>query len=151
MSCWLWSCFVFYITCSRVCGNSHGLIRKYGLMCCRQCFHSNAKEIGFIKVIIWLCCSQIQSFKMYVCMFNAFCFLFLLQYRWRAIFFAQPILGFGIRMLWGGYVWRILCWRKLRIVFAFSLFVRLYIVELKLKLLLYIHCLLPLASLSAMF
>ncbi|KAJ0709719.1 putative ribosomal protein S14 [Helianthus annuus] len=37
-------------TC-RVCGNSHGLIRKYGLMCCRQCFHSNAKEIGFIKVL----------------------------------------------------------------------------------------------------
>ena len=37
-------------TC-RVCGNSHGLIRKYGLMCCRQCFRSNAKEIGFIKVI----------------------------------------------------------------------------------------------------
>uniref|UniRef100_A0A803R1G0 40S ribosomal protein S29 n=1 Tax=Cannabis sativa TaxID=3483 RepID=A0A803R1G0_CANSA len=36
-------------TC-RVCGNPHGLIRKYGLMCCRQCFRSNAKEIGFIKV-----------------------------------------------------------------------------------------------------
>jgi len=36
--------------CSRVCGNSHGLIRKYGLNCCRQCFRSNAKEIGFIKV-----------------------------------------------------------------------------------------------------
>ncbi|KAK1683325.1 hypothetical protein QYE76_044173 [Lolium multiflorum] len=34
---------------SRVCGNSHGLIRKYGLMCCRQCFRSNAKDIGFIK------------------------------------------------------------------------------------------------------
>ncbi|KAI3766210.1 hypothetical protein L2E82_16262 [Cichorium intybus] len=34
-------------TC-RVCGNSHGLMRKYGLMCCRQCFHSNANEIGFI-------------------------------------------------------------------------------------------------------
>ncbi|KAE8771781.1 40S ribosomal protein S29 [Hordeum vulgare] len=34
----------------RVCGNSHGLIRKYGLMCCRQCFRSNAKDIGFIKV-----------------------------------------------------------------------------------------------------
>ncbi|KAG9445951.1 hypothetical protein H6P81_012079 [Aristolochia fimbriata] len=33
----------------RVCGNGHGLIRKYGLMCCRQCFRSNAKEIGFIK------------------------------------------------------------------------------------------------------
>ncbi|CAF1708453.1 hypothetical protein HID58_055572 [Brassica napus] len=37
-------------TC-RVCGNSHGLIRKYGLNCCRQCFRSNAKDIGFIKVI----------------------------------------------------------------------------------------------------
>ncbi|EEC69352.1 hypothetical protein OsI_38468 [Oryza sativa Indica Group] len=33
----------------RVCGNPHGLIRKYGLMCCRQCFRSNAKDIGFIK------------------------------------------------------------------------------------------------------
>ncbi|KAL0927400.1 hypothetical protein M5K25_001565 [Dendrobium thyrsiflorum] len=32
-----------------VCGNSHGLIRKYGLMCCRQYFRYNAKEIGFIK------------------------------------------------------------------------------------------------------
>ncbi|MBA0666754.1 hypothetical protein Goklo_003124 [Gossypium klotzschianum] len=35
---------------SRVCGNPHAIIRKYGLMCCRQCFRSNAKEIGFIKV-----------------------------------------------------------------------------------------------------
>ncbi|KAK4742333.1 hypothetical protein SAY87_000334 [Trapa incisa] len=33
----------------RVCGNPHAIIRKYGLMCCRQCFRSNAKEIGFIK------------------------------------------------------------------------------------------------------
>ncbi|KAJ0755794.1 putative ribosomal protein S14 [Helianthus annuus] len=42
----------------RVCGNSHGLIRKYGLMCCRQCFHNNAKEIGFIKVCfdVWIMC-----------------------------------------------------------------------------------------------
>uniref|UniRef100_A0A453K345 40S ribosomal protein S29 n=1 Tax=Aegilops tauschii subsp. strangulata TaxID=200361 RepID=A0A453K345_AEGTS len=40
----------FVIFGSRVCGNSHGLIRKYGLMCCRQCFRSNAKDIGFIKV-----------------------------------------------------------------------------------------------------
>ncbi|XP_041011259.1 uncharacterized protein LOC121255029 [Juglans microcarpa x Juglans regia] len=30
-----------------------GLIRKYGLMCCRQCFRSNAKEIGFIKRTRW--------------------------------------------------------------------------------------------------
>ncbi|CAL8996234.1 unnamed protein product [Prunus brigantina] len=37
---------------SRVCGNPHGLIRKYALMCCRQCFRSNAKEIGFIKPLL---------------------------------------------------------------------------------------------------
>ncbi|CAA0384395.1 unnamed protein product [Arabidopsis thaliana] len=37
------------LSLARVCGNSHGLIRKYGLNCCRQCFRSNAKEIGFIK------------------------------------------------------------------------------------------------------
>ncbi|KAI3831757.1 hypothetical protein MKX03_002529 [Papaver bracteatum] len=35
--------------CCRVCGNPHAIIRKYGLTCCRQCFRSNAKEIGFIK------------------------------------------------------------------------------------------------------
>lgn len=62
---------------SRVCGNPHGLIRKYGLMCCRQCFRSNAKEIGFIKVKIissltkitpdllqgvnWLFCFSVKS------------------------------------------------------------------------------------------
>ncbi|RZC68663.1 hypothetical protein C5167_031905 [Papaver somniferum] len=34
----------------RVCGNPHAIIRKYGLMCRRQCFRSNANEIGFIKV-----------------------------------------------------------------------------------------------------
>nr|CAD1837852.1 unnamed protein product [Ananas comosus var. bracteatus] len=34
----------------RVCGNPHGMIRKYGLMCCRQCFRSHAKDIGFIKL-----------------------------------------------------------------------------------------------------
>ncbi|GAV66305.1 Ribosomal_S14 domain-containing protein [Cephalotus follicularis] len=38
----------------RVCGNPHGIIRKYGLMCCRQCFRSNAKEIGFIKVCFYI-------------------------------------------------------------------------------------------------
>ncbi|KAE8008097.1 hypothetical protein FH972_004642 [Carpinus fangiana] len=42
-------CVVLLLFGSRVCGNPHGLIRKYGLMCCRQCFRSNAKEIGFIK------------------------------------------------------------------------------------------------------
>ncbi|XP_071904623.1 uncharacterized protein [Coffea arabica] len=32
-----------------VCGNSHGIIRKYDLMWCRQCFRSNTKEIELIK------------------------------------------------------------------------------------------------------
>ncbi|KAK3034512.1 hypothetical protein RJ639_032501 [Escallonia herrerae] len=48
----------------RVCGNSHGMIRKYGLMCCRQCFHSNAKQIGFIKKTVtnqWT--SEVQPHK----------------------------------------------------------------------------------------
>ena len=36
--------------CSRVCGNHWGLIRKYGLMVCRQCFRDYAKDMGFKKV-----------------------------------------------------------------------------------------------------
>ncbi|KAH8953266.1 hypothetical protein BDL97_02G156700 [Sphagnum fallax] len=35
-------------TC-RVCGNSHGMIRKYGLNTCRQCFRIYSKDIGFVK------------------------------------------------------------------------------------------------------
>ena len=38
------------LSCSRVCSNRHGLIRKYGLNMCRQCFRQYAKDIGFIKV-----------------------------------------------------------------------------------------------------
>ncbi|OCT68335.1 hypothetical protein XELAEV_18039634mg [Xenopus laevis] len=34
----------------RVCSNRHGLIRKYGLNMCRQCFRQYAKDIGFTKV-----------------------------------------------------------------------------------------------------
>lgn len=34
----------------RVCSNQHGLIRKYGLNMCRQCFRVYAKDIGFTKV-----------------------------------------------------------------------------------------------------
>uniref|UniRef100_A0A3P8UPW0 Small ribosomal subunit protein uS14 n=1 Tax=Cynoglossus semilaevis TaxID=244447 RepID=A0A3P8UPW0_CYNSE len=34
----------------RVCSNRHGLIRKYGLNMCRQCFRQYAKDIGFVKV-----------------------------------------------------------------------------------------------------
>uniref|UniRef100_A0A671T2Q8 Small ribosomal subunit protein uS14 n=1 Tax=Sinocyclocheilus anshuiensis TaxID=1608454 RepID=A0A671T2Q8_9TELE len=43
-----------FLTCclvssSRVCSNRHGLIRKYGLNMCRQCFRQYAKDIGFVK------------------------------------------------------------------------------------------------------
>eukprot|EP00036_Acanthoecidae_sp_10tr_P016314 CAMPEP_0206311726 /NCGR_PEP_ID=MMETSP0106_2-20121207/13615_1 /ASSEMBLY_ACC=CAM_ASM_000206 /TAXON_ID=81532 /ORGANISM="Acanthoeca-like sp., Strain 10tr" /LENGTH=56 /DNA_ID=CAMNT_0053742989 /DNA_START=36 /DNA_END=206 /DNA_ORIENTATION=+ len=34
----------------RVCNNRHGLIRKYGLNICRQCFQLYAKDIGFKKM-----------------------------------------------------------------------------------------------------
>ncbi|CCF75876.1 small subunit ribosomal protein S29e [Babesia microti strain RI] len=33
----------------RVCSNNHGLIRKYGLNICRQCFRERAEIIGFSK------------------------------------------------------------------------------------------------------
>ena len=35
--------------CSRVCNNTHGLIRKYGLDLCRRCFREYATDIGFVK------------------------------------------------------------------------------------------------------
>ncbi|KAM9502170.1 small ribosomal subunit protein uS14-like [Salvelinus alpinus] len=34
----------------RVCSNRHGLIRKYGLNMCRQCFRQYANDIGFVKL-----------------------------------------------------------------------------------------------------
>uniref|UniRef100_A0AAY5KKB8 Small ribosomal subunit protein uS14 n=1 Tax=Esox lucius TaxID=8010 RepID=A0AAY5KKB8_ESOLU len=36
----------------RVCSNRHGLIRKYGLNMCRQCFRQYANDIGFVKASI---------------------------------------------------------------------------------------------------
>lgn len=35
---------------SRVCTHPAGLIRKYGLLICRQCFREKSQDIGFIKV-----------------------------------------------------------------------------------------------------
>ena len=34
----------------RACSNRHGLIRKYNLNMCRQCFREYAKDIGFKKL-----------------------------------------------------------------------------------------------------
>ncbi|MFA6330108.1 MAG: 30S ribosomal protein S14 [Candidatus Micrarchaeia archaeon] len=31
------------------CGNVRGLIRKYGLFCCRKCFRETAVDLGFKK------------------------------------------------------------------------------------------------------
>ena len=39
--------------CSRVCGNQWGIIRKYGINICRQCFREYAKDMGFQKVCIF--------------------------------------------------------------------------------------------------
>ena len=39
-----------FLRCSRVCSNHWGIIRKYNLNMCRQCFREYAKDIGFIKV-----------------------------------------------------------------------------------------------------
>jgi ribosomal protein S14 len=38
------------LTHSRVCTHPAGLIRKYGLNICRQCFREKAADIGFVKV-----------------------------------------------------------------------------------------------------
>jgi hypothetical protein len=37
---------------SRVCTHPAGLIRKYGLNICRQCFREKSADIGFVKVRI---------------------------------------------------------------------------------------------------
>ena len=41
---------VTFLCFSRSCANGHGLIRKYGLNLCRQCFREYAADIGFKKV-----------------------------------------------------------------------------------------------------
>ncbi|KAJ6170980.1 40S ribosomal protein S29 [Penicillium chermesinum] len=35
---------------SRVCNHTAGLIRKYGMDICRQCFREKSSDIGFHKV-----------------------------------------------------------------------------------------------------
>lgn len=40
----------FFHLISRVCANQSGLVRKYGLNICRQCFRERAADIGFAKV-----------------------------------------------------------------------------------------------------
>jgi small subunit ribosomal protein S29e len=37
----------------RVCANQHGIIRKYAINMCRQCFRLYANDIGFNKVSVF--------------------------------------------------------------------------------------------------
>nr|AAN71113.2 AT28563p [Drosophila melanogaster] len=41
---------IYHLIFSRACSNRHGLIRKYGLNICRQCFREYANDIGFKKL-----------------------------------------------------------------------------------------------------
>jgi len=43
---------IFLLQNSRVCTHQAGIIRKYGLNICRQCFRERHKDIGFTKVRI---------------------------------------------------------------------------------------------------
>lgn len=49
---------------SRACGNRHGLVRKYGLNLCRQCFREYSADIGFNKVI------QISTHSLQPCLIS---------------------------------------------------------------------------------
>lgn len=42
--------FIYLLSSSRKCFHQAGLIRKYGIDLCRQCFRENSKKIGFEKV-----------------------------------------------------------------------------------------------------
>nr|CAD7443537.1 unnamed protein product [Timema bartmani] len=48
---------------SRACANGHGLIRKYGLNLCRQCFREYAGDIGFKKVLTCLSEASIRGLQ----------------------------------------------------------------------------------------
>jgi small subunit ribosomal protein S29e len=51
---------------SRLCAHQAGLIRKYGLDLCRQCFREKSAAIGFVKVMcrrpLWLLCNSTHVF-----------------------------------------------------------------------------------------
>ena len=51
-SCWMFHAISPLPSSSRVCGNRAGLIRKYSINICRQCFRERAKDIGFTKAHI---------------------------------------------------------------------------------------------------
>jgi ribosomal protein S14 len=52
---------------SRVCAHKQGLIRKYGLMICRQCFRERSADIGFKKVFAMVCLANVIDELMSEC------------------------------------------------------------------------------------
>lgn len=54
---------MFYFS-SRACSNRHGLIRKYALNICRQCFREYANDIGFKKVtLLYMCHYDLAEYQ----------------------------------------------------------------------------------------
>lgn len=58
-------CFFVVATCSKVCSNQGGIIRKYNLNICRQCFREYANDIGFVKV--GACWAAVAGYPVLVC------------------------------------------------------------------------------------
>jgi hypothetical protein len=64
-------------------GNGHGLIRKYELNMCRQCFRDKAGDIGFLKVrlcVVWELAFWLVAFG--ICGLSSLC-RFALEWRGR--------------------------------------------------------------------
>ena len=53
---------------SRHCAHQAGLIRKYGLDLCRQCFREKASAIGFFKVRLFSFSRSLTGLKNAVCL-----------------------------------------------------------------------------------
>ena len=51
---------------SRVCTHKAGLIRKYGLNICRQCFREKAADIGFVKVRFYNPINEVELLEGYL-------------------------------------------------------------------------------------
>lgn len=85
-------------TTSRVCNNTHALIRKYNLMMCRRCFRERAKDLGWKKVCpVCSCCV----------LFGASCFLYCLCGCLFVGLFSLLFVVFLFVSLCNGAVW---CW-----------------------------------------
>ncbi|KAJ5190333.1 uncharacterized protein N7498_009318 [Penicillium cinerascens] len=53
----------------RVCSHRAGLIRKYGMNICRQCFREKSTDIGFNKVRFYLSPTPTREYREYTISF----------------------------------------------------------------------------------